>query len=124
MDGSSSGILMSIAVSLFTGLLIIKSTKKQSELSLRDGFLVVGLGWLSMSLFGALPYFLSGSIGTFTDAFFESMSGFTTTGATILTDIEIMPKGLLFWRAFTHWIGGMGIIVLSLAILPILGALK
>ena len=120
-DGSSSGILMSIGISLFSGLLIIMSTKKKSELSLRDGFLVVGLGWLSMALFGALPFFLSGSIGTFTDAFFESMSGFTTTGATILTDIEIMPKGLLFWRSFSHWIGGMGIIVLSLAILPILG---
>jgi len=121
MDGSQSGFLYSIIISMATGLLVTKFTKKQSELSLRDGFLVVGLGWLSMALFGALPYFLSGSIPSFTDSFFESMSGFTTTGATILTDIEIMPKGLLFWRALTHWIGGMGIIVLSLAILPILG---
>lgn len=121
MDGSSTGIILSISVSIFFGFLILKSTKAQKELSIRDGFLVVGLGWLFMALFGALPYFFSGSIPTFTDAFFESMSGFTTTGATILTDIEIMPKGLLFWRAFTHWIGGMGIIVLSLAIMPILG---
>lgn len=121
MDGSSTGIILSISVSIFFGFLILKSTKVQKELSIRDGFLVVGLGWLFMALFGALPYFFSGSIPTFTNAFFESMSGFTTTGATILTDIEIMPKGLLFWRAFTHWIGGMGIIVLSLAIMPILG---
>ncbi len=121
VDGSYTGFVISIAVSVFSGLLIIKATKKQSELTLRDGFLVVGLGWLFMALFGALPYFLSGSIASFTDSFFESMSGFTTTGATILTDIEIMPKGLLFWRSLTHWIGGMGIIVLSLAILPILG---
>ncbi len=121
LDGSSTGIILSIGVSILFGFLIIKSTKAQKELSIRDGFLVVGMGWLLMALFGSLPYFFSGSIATFTDSFFESMSGFTTTGATILTDIEIMPKALLFWRAFTHWIGGMGIIVLSLAILPILG---
>ncbi|MCD4747616.1 MAG: TrkH family potassium uptake protein, partial [Bacteroidales bacterium] len=73
------------------------------------------------SLFGALPFLLSGSITNYTDAFFETISGFTTTGATILTDIEVLPKGILFWRSLTHWIGGMGIIVLSIAILPILG---
>lgn len=120
-DSSSTGIIVSIVFSVLSGLLIIKFTKKGSELSIRDGFLIVGLGWLFMALYGALPYFFSGSIASFTDSFFESMSGFTTTGASILTDIEVMPKALLFWRAFTHWIGGMGIIVLSLAILPMLG---
>jgi len=120
-DSSSTGLIISIVLSVLSGLLIIRFTKKESELSIRDGFLVVGLAWFFMALYGALPYFFSGSITSFTDSFFESMSGFTTTGASILTDIEAMPKGLLFWRAFTHWIGGMGIIVLSLAILPILG---
>ncbi|MCK5058752.1 MAG: TrkH family potassium uptake protein [Candidatus Aminicenantes bacterium] len=120
-DNSSFGIMISILVSFIAGGLIIKFTKKGQELSIRDGFLVVGLGWFFIALFGALPFFFSGAIPSFTDAFFESMSGFTTTGASILTNIEAMPKGLLFWRAFTHWIGGMGIIVLSLAILPMLG---
>lgn len=81
----------------------------------------MSFAWVITSLFGALPYLLQEDIPSFTDAFFETMSGFTTTGATILTDIESMPKALLFWRSLTHWIGGMGIIMLSVAILPILG---
>src|SRR3990167_9558451 len=91
------------------------------EIKKREGYLIVSLGWIVMSLFGTLPFIIYGSIPSFTDAFFETMSGFTTTGASILTDIEALPHGLLFWRSMTHWIGGMGIIVLSLAILPILG---
>ena len=87
----------------------------------RDGYLIVTLGWLFMSMFGALPYFFTGAIPDFTNAFFETISGYTTTGATILTDIEVLPKGILFWRSLTHWIGGMGIIVLTVAILPLLG---
>ncbi len=87
----------------------------------REGYIVVSLGWLAMTLFGAIPFVVHGSIPNFTDAFFETMSGFTTTGASILNDIESMPHGLLFWRSFTQWLGGMGFIVLSLAILPILG---
>lgn len=87
----------------------------------RDGFLIVSSGWLMMSLFGSLPFILSGAIPGFVDALFETVSGFTTTGATILTDIEAMPKALLFWRSMTHWLGGMGIIVLTIAILPLLG---
>jgi len=120
-DSSRMGIILSILISISTGFLIVRFTKKNSELSIRDGFLVVGLGWFIIALFGALPFYLSGAIPSFTDAFFESMSGFTTTGASILSDIEALPKALLFWRSFTHWIGGMGIIVLSLAILPMLG---
>lgn len=88
----------------------------------RDGFAIVALGWLSMSLFGALPFYFSEAIPSFIDSFFETSSGFTTTGASILTNIEILPRGILFWRSFTHWIGGMGVIVLTLAILPSLGA--
>lgn len=93
----------------------------RKDLKKRDGYLVVTAGWLAMSLFGALPYLLSGSIPNFTNAFFETISGYTTTGASILTDIESIDKGILFWRSFTQWIGGMGIIVLAVAILPFLG---
>lgn len=92
------------------------------ELRKRDGHLIVTMGWVVMSLAGALPYLISGAIPGFTDAFFETMSGFTTTGASILGEhIEDLPMGLHFWRAMTHWIGGMGIIVLTIAILPLLG---
>jgi len=87
----------------------------------REGYIIVSMTWIVISLFGTLPFILSGAIPSFTDAFFETMSGFTTTGASILTDIESLPRGILFWRSMTHWIGGMGIIVLSVAILPALG---
>ncbi|UCH94584.1 MAG: TrkH family potassium uptake protein [Candidatus Aminicenantes bacterium] len=120
-DGSSAGILVALLVTSASGGLIYLFFKQEKELGLRDGFLIVGLGWFLMAWFGSLPYFFSGAIPSFTDCFFEAMSGFTTTGASILNDIEQMPAALLFWRAFTHWIGGMGIIVLSLAILPLLG---
>ncbi len=92
-----------------------------AELGKREGYLIVTFGWIAMTIFGALPFIFYGAIPSYTDAFFETMSGFTTTGATILNDIEILPPGLLFWRSLTQWLGGMGIIVLSLAILPLLG---
>ncbi len=92
------------------------------KLNKREGYLIVTMGWLMMSAVGAIPYFLLGGQFTdFADALFESVSGFTTTGASVLTDIEVQPKAILFWRAMTHWIGGMGIIVLTIAILPLLG---
>lgn len=91
------------------------------ELRVREGFAVVSFGWLVVGLLGAMPYWLSGQIPSFTDAAFESISGFTTTGASILTDIESRSYGTLFWRALTHWLGGMGIVLLALAILPLLG---
>ena len=104
------------------GLMYLLNRKRNdSQLGKREGYLIVSLAWVIISVFGTLPFLISGSISNFTDAFFETMSGFTTTGATILNDIEAQPKGILFWRSMTHWIGGMGIIVLSLAILPILG---
>ncbi|WP_196891897.1 TrkH family potassium uptake protein [Aureivirga marina] len=93
----------------------------KKNLHKRDGYIIVTLGWLMLSLTGTLPYLFTGGIPSFTDAFFETISGYSTTGSSILSDIEAMPKGLLFWRSATHWIGGMGIIVLTVAILPLLG---
>ncbi|HWR60489.1 MAG TPA: potassium transporter TrkG, partial [Clostridia bacterium] len=111
---------------LITGLagvpLILLKTGSRSIMYARDGFAIVALGWILLSIFGSLPFFLSGAIPSFVDCFFETSSGFTTTGASILTEIEGLPKGILFWRSFTHWVGGMGVIVLTLAILPSIGA--
>jgi len=107
-------------VTFVIGFLSFKLTKMDRDLRAREGFAIVTFGWTSFSLLGSMPFLITGAIPSFTDAFFETMSGFTTTGATILTDIEKLPHGLLFWRSFTHWLGGMGIIVLSLAILPFL----
>jgi trk system potassium uptake protein len=92
-----------------------------SSIGKREGYIIVTLAWVVFSLFGSLPFLFSGEISSVADAFFETMSGFTTTGASILVDIESMPHGLLLWRSLTQWLGGMGIIVLSLAVLPILG---
>ena len=118
-----SVFLFCSGITLTTGFLMRNSTKKDknSEIKKRDGYLIVVLGWLFMTIFGSLPYIISGSIPTITNAFFETMSGFTTTGSTILNDIESLPKSILFWRSMTQWIGGMGIIVLTIAILPLLG---
>ncbi len=114
---------VSAGITGLTGLVLwfITRNSKNRELRKRDGYLVVAGGWMIMTIFGMLPYLLSGAIPNPADAFFETMSGFSTTGATILTDIEAVHKGLLFWRSLTQWIGGMGIIVLAVAILPILG---
>lgn len=94
---------------------------EKTTLGLRDGFFIVASAWLMLTLLGALPFVISGAIPSLVDAFFETASGFSTTGASILTDIESLPQGMLFWRSFTHWIGGMGILVLTIAILPALG---
>ncbi len=91
------------------------------SISKREGYIIVTLGWILFSVFGSLPFLLTGTIHSFTDAFFETMSGFTTTGASILTDVESLSHGILFWRSITQWLGGMGIIILSLAVLPLLG---
>jgi len=122
-DGSLESILISSLITLTSGGILYFSMRKSRSKNLgkREGYIIVSFSWLIISLFGTLPYLISGTIPTFTNAFFETISGFTTTGSSILNDIESMPKGLLFWRSTTHWIGGMGIIVLSLAILPILG---
>jgi trk system potassium uptake protein TrkH len=120
----TSAFLMSISIGLaFSLLLFILGRQKTGyqELRIREAFAVVSLSWVLASAIGALPFYISGMVPTYTDAFFEAMSGFTTTGATILTDIEGQQVGLLFWRSLTHWLGGMGIIVLSLAVLPFIG---
>jgi len=121
-DDIQALLISGVGTSL-TGLILWLLTRKTeiSELGKREGYLIVTLGWIVMAIFGAFPFIIYGSVHSYTDAFFETMSGFTTTGATILTDIEILPPGLLFWRSLTQWLGGMGIIVLSLAILPLLG---
>lgn len=121
-DGALQGILLSGFITVVIGLLLRFITKDfKKQIKKREGYLVVSLGWVTMSLSGALPYMFSGAVPGFTDAFFETMSGYTTTGASVLNDIEVIPQSILFWRSTTHWIGGMGIIVLAIAILPLLG---
>lgn len=122
-DGDSDvlALLASALVTAGAGALVLRVTRVERELRARDGFATVTFGWLLCSLFGMLPFLFSGAIPDVTDAFFETMSGFTTTGASILVDVEALPRGVLFWRSLTHWIGGMGIIVFSLAVLPFLG---
>jgi trk system potassium uptake protein TrkH len=120
-DGMTSTFLLCSLLGLIAGGLLLLIFLPDQELGYKDGFAIVTFSWIGLALLGALPYALSGTIPSFIDAFFESMSGFTTTGSTILPDIEILPKSLLFWRTMTHWLGGMGIIVLTLAILPLLG---
>ncbi len=95
--------------------------KPKPDFFAREGFFAVGLIWVLFGVFGALPFWFSGQFGPYIDCFFETISGFTTTGATILTAIEGLPMGLLFWRSFTHWLGGMGVLILTAALLPFLG---
>jgi trk system potassium uptake protein len=120
-EGDFQAFLLTILGTLLIAIPGYLLTRHDFELRLKDGFLIVTLGWLLFAMIGALPFKISGFIPSYTDAFFETMSGFTTTGASILNNIEGLPHGLLFWRSFTHWLGGMGIILLSLAILPLLG---
>ena len=107
-------IVLLVAVGLITGM----KKPKNASLFARDGLAVVALVWVFMSAFGALPFVISGDIPNYIDAFFETVSGFTTTGASILTEIEPLHRGILFWRSFTHWVGGMGVLVFVMAILP------
>ena len=116
------GILNAGIITVFIGVLLYFLNKPTNKnIQKKEGYLIVTLGWLTLSFTGMLPYLLSGAIPNISDAFFETISGYSTTGSSILTDIENMPKGILFWRSATHWIGGMGIIVLTVAILPLLG---
>ena len=121
-DGVTQEITLSAILTLLIGILAMFFTRgHDKEVKRKEGYLIVTLGWLVMSVSGILPYYLSGAIPSITDAFFETISGYTTTGASILNDIERLPRGIIFWRSLTHWIGGMGIIVLAVAILPLLG---
>lgn len=121
-DGASKELLLAgITVLLIGAILMINTRNHDKEMNKREGYVVVTFGWLVMALSGTLPYVFTDTIPSFTNAFFETISGYTTTGASILNDIEVLPEGILFWRSLTHWIGGMGIIVLAVAILPLLG---
>ena len=120
-DGAWKAFALSSVCGFVPGGLLAGVFVSDREIGHREGFAIVGLSWIFAAGLGAMPYVFSGAIPSFVDAYFEAMSGFTTTGSTILRDIEAMAPSLLFWRALTHWLGGMGIIVLSLAILPILG---
>ncbi len=121
-DGVTFELFLAGIATVIIGVVSMVLTRNHNkEMNKREGYIVVTFGWVMMSLCGALPYVFTGAIPSFTDAFFETMSGYTTTGASILNDIEAVPKGVLFWRSLTHWIGCMGIIVLAIAILPLLG---
>lgn len=112
--------LLAIALTLLAGLLM-RLFKPEGNFSRREGFVIVGVGWALIVAFGALPLYLSGAVPSFTDAYFEIMSGFTTTGATVIGNVEALGRGLIFWRSLTVWIGGMGIIVLSVVVFAIFG---
>lgn len=121
-DGTLWNMILAGGTAMGLGGLVMFFTRNhRKEVQMREGYIVVTFGWLVMALIGTLPYIFTETIPDFTDAFFESMSGYTATGATILEDVERLPKGILLWRSITHWIGGMGIIVLAVAILPLLG---
>ena len=121
-ENDTIGFVVSSGINLLVGGIVIWLTRKAShDIGKREGFIIVALVWIIFSILGSLPYIFTGAIPNYTDAYFETMSGFTTTGSSILNDIESLSHGILFWRSLTHWLGGMGIIVLSLAILPIFG---
>lgn len=114
-------LLVSAAVTFFFGLLLRFRKPRNPRIYTKDSLIAVALCWIGISIFGALPFVISGYIPNFIDAFFETVSGFTTTGSSILPEVEVLPKCLIFWRSFTHWIGGMGILVFMLALLPSTG---
>jgi trk system potassium uptake protein len=122
-DSSTWPLILSIIICSSSGLTVFFLTRGEeiTHLSHRDGVAIVTLGWLAAGLAGAVPFLLSGTFDNFSDAYFESLSGFTTTGASVLADLEKIPPGILMWRSITQWLGGMGIIVLSIAVLPFLG---
>lgn len=114
-------LLLSMGLCVLAGFLLTRKRIKNKSMYAKEGFVTVALCWITLSAFGALPFVFAGAIPSYTDALFEVVSGFTTTGSSILTDVEALPKCLLFWRSFTHWIGGMGVLVFVMAILPLAG---
>ncbi len=119
-DGDASSIIYSILINCLSGSLMILLTSKgqNAHLRLKEGFIVTALGWILLGVFGSVPFILSGALPRFEEAFFETVSGLTTTGASVVTVFDGFPRGIMFWRATTHWIGGMGVLVLTLALLP------
>lgn len=118
---SLTALLIGILISLLVGFLLTKIPGKKKEMYAKEGFVTVALSWIVMGIFGAIPFVVSGHIPNIFDAVFETVSGFTTTGASILSDLDSLPRGLIFWRSFTHWMGGMGVIVFLVALLPLSG---
>lgn len=113
--------LQTIGLCLAAGVLLLSIRSEKKDIFAREGFIIVALSWVLMSVFGALPFLFSKSIQGFIPAIFETVSGFTTTGATLISDVEVLPKSILLWRSFTHWIGGMGVLVFLVALLPMSG---
>lgn len=119
---SVHAFILTILPSIIIGVLMVTYNRpKDSRTKMRDGYIIVAICWVLASFIASVPFVISGEIPSFIDAFFEMCSGFSTTGASILTDVEVIPKGLLFWRSFTHWLGGMGILIFAIALLPSLG---
>ena len=112
---------LTIVLCASIGGLCVWNKPKDSVLYARDGFVIVAFSWIALSLFGAVPFFISGAIPSYLDALFETISGFSTTGASILTEVESLPKCMLMWRSFTHWVGGMGVLVFIMAFIPLSG---
>lgn len=121
-SGDQMAFLWSILILAVVGMILSKLNPKDKNFKTRDAFVVAGFSWISLSLFGALPFYFSGYFNSFVDCAFESISGFSTTGSSVLTNVEILPKGILFWRSFSHWIGGMGILVFMIAVMPSINA--
>ncbi|NLM27107.1 MAG: TrkH family potassium uptake protein [Clostridiaceae bacterium] len=121
-QNDAMAFLLSALITFCAGLLMLTTKVKTNNFYTRDGFAVVALSWIFVSVFGSLPFLLSGTIPSPVNAFFETVSGFSTTGATILDNVETLPRGIIFWRSFTQWMGGMGVLVLTAAVLPSAGA--
>lgn len=117
-EASYISYIIPVVILLFIGIVFTLKKPKDFNIYAKEGFVICGIAWIAMSLLGALPFVISGCIPSYIDAFFESVSGFTTTGSTILTEIHSLPKSILFWRSFTHWIGGMGILLFMIAVVP------
>jgi len=120
-DGDAPGFFIASAITFAVGIGMYALTRFEGEVTTREGFAIVTMAWAATAIFGGLPYLFTGVLDSPVSAIFEAMSGFTTTGATVFSEIETLPHGVLFWRSLTHWLGGMGIIVLVIAILPYLG---
>lgn len=120
-EKTAISFVICIIICLFSGILLSRFSPKNKTMYSKEGFITVALSWIIMSIFGCLPFVISGAIPYFVDALFETVSGFTTTGASILSEVESLPNGILFWRSFTHWIGGMGVLVFLVAVLPLSG---
>ena len=120
-EKSGLAFVAAMVVALVVGIPLTIRKPKSREFYTREGFTSVALGWIVLSIVGAIPFVLSGSIPNMVRALFESVSGFTTTGSSILTDVEVVPRCVLFWRSFTHWIGGMGVLVFIMAVMPLIG---